>query len=260
MPTQLDDDDSRLPWGHLDPLAGQKSKRRKRRVFLIVGALIVVVGPLAYLWLTDFVRGKAVQSRSANSLKQIGIGIQIYHEGNGGLPPAAIRDKNGKPLLSWRVAILPYMEQYQLYIQFRLNEPWDSPHNKELLSKMPKIYASPYDEEATREFKTYYRVFTGKGTLFPNGGTLTFDQATDGLDNVVMVVEAGEAVPWTKPDELEYDPNKPLPQLGGVLRDSDTFQVVMANGDVRKIKRSVSEQSIRAAIICNDGIKPGPDW
>ena len=78
-----------------------------------------------------------------NNEKQIALAMHNYHAANDHLPPAAIKDKAGKPLLSWRVAILPYLEQAALYNKFHLDEPWDSPHNKALIASMPAVYACP---------------------------------------------------------------------------------------------------------------------
>src|SRR5262249_30142494 len=86
------------------------------------------------------VQGAASRTRSANNLKQIGLAMHNYHDVNGAFPPAAVCDKTGKPMLSWRVLILPYIEQDALYKEFKLDEPWDSEHNKKLLAKMPKVY------------------------------------------------------------------------------------------------------------------------
>src|SRR5262245_822885 len=101
-------------------------------------------------------------SRSANNLKQIMLAFHNYHDLYNGMPSAAICDKNGKPLLSWRVAILPLIEQDNLYKQFKLDEPWDSEHNKKLIPMMPKIYAVP-NVSKPGDTDTYYRVFYGNG-------------------------------------------------------------------------------------------------
>ncbi len=82
-----------------------------------------------------------------NNLKQIGFALHNYHETWKQFPPAAITDKNGKPLLSWRVAILPFTDHSQLHEKFHLDEPWDSPHNFALLKEMPSYYACPSDME-----------------------------------------------------------------------------------------------------------------
>src|SRR5262249_40256468 len=106
----------------------------------------------------------AVRAQSANNLKQIGLALHNYHDTMGNFPPAAIVDEQGNRLLSWRVAILPYIEQVELYKQFKLDEPWDSDHNKKLIAKMPKTYALP--NKMSKPGETHYRVFVGNGALF----------------------------------------------------------------------------------------------
>jgi len=169
-------------------------------------------------------------------------------------------DKQGKPLLSWRVALLPYVEQDNLYKQFKLDEPWDSEHNKKLLAIMPKIYAPARGKKTREPYSTYYRVFTGKDALFaPNGkNRFTIGNVPDGTSNTIAVVEAGEAVPWTKPEGLEYDAKKPLPKLGGQFRNG--FLVLMLDGSVRVVSRKVSEPTLRNAIMPADGNPLGSDW
>src|SRR5262249_27686727 len=171
------------------------------------------------------------EQQSVNNLKQLMIALHSFHDANMRLPPAAIRDKKtGKPLLSWRVALLPYIEQAALYQKFKLDEPWDSPHNMKLAEIVVPTYAVPGDK-AGEEPKTFYRVFVAAPGKPPQtawqtnpykdlplgafGGKLT--AIPDGTSNTLGVVEAGEAVPWTKPDELPYDPKAPLPKLGGLF-------------------------------------------
>src|SRR5438477_510375 len=129
-----------------------------------------------------------------------------YHDTYRHFPPQALTDKNGKPLLSWRVAILPFIEQDNLYRQFKLNEPWDSEHNKKLLETMPKVYAS-VNANTKEKFETFYQVFVGKGTVFEPGEKISFPQIPDGTSNTLMAVEAGDSVPWTKPEDLVFDPD-----------------------------------------------------
>ena len=204
------------------------------------------------------VREAAKRTTSANNLRQIGLAMHNYHDANRGLPPAAIYSRDGqqRPLLSWRVAILPYIEQSNLYRQFKLDEPWDSPNNIKLLAHMPKTY-EPVAGTAEPNC-TFYRVFTGKNTLFPRGRSLGLFAIPDGTSNTILAVEAGKAVPWTKPDELVYNPAGPLPPLGGMFKDG--FNVVMADGSVRFVKQTVSEKTLRAAITPAGGEILGPDW
>src|SRR5437773_109335 len=109
------------------------------------------------------VPGTPQRSAVANNLKQIGVAFHNYLSAHGTFPASAIYGKDGKPLLSWRVALLPYLEKGNLYREFKLDEPWDSPHNLKLLDKMPKVYA-PVAGDA-KEYWTFYRVFTGPGTI-----------------------------------------------------------------------------------------------
>jgi hypothetical protein len=177
----------------------------------------------------------------------------------GRLPPPAVLDKDGRPLLSWRVLVLPYIEQNALYQQFRLDEPWDSPHNLSLLPLMPKVYA-PFDGSRTPEpYTTFYQVFVGKGTAFEGPEGLCLGQDfPDGTSDTFLIIEAGSAVPWTRPEDLPYDAGKPLPRLGGLFKD--TFRAALADGSVRSLRRETSEETLRAAITRNGGDKPGPDW
>src|SRR5262249_19554003 len=138
--------------------------------------------------------------KSSNNLKLIGIGFHAFHDANGVLPNN-IYTKDYKPLLSWRVAILPYVEQEELYKEFKLDEPWDSENNKKLIAKMPRVYA-PVRVKA-KPGETYYQVFTGDKTLFTaKAGGKEFPRrtrlvdVTDGTANTGMVFEAGEPVVW----------------------------------------------------------------
>jgi hypothetical protein len=179
--------------------------------------------------------------------------MHSYQDVHGHIPPAVVYGHDGKPLLSWRVLILPFIEGEELYRQFKLDEPWDSPHNAQLLSKMPFVYeAPPWKARTMPPFHTIIHVFVGKGTAFegPRGLNLKED-FPDGTSNTIAFVEAGKPVPWTKPEDLAFDPAGPLPELKGIFKDS--FRIALADGSVRHVPLNISEARLRAAITRNGG-------
>jgi len=180
------------------------------------------------------VREAAARMQSSNNLKQIALALHGYHDANGHLPPAAITDpKTGKKLLSWRVAILPYIEQDNLYKQFKLDEPWDSPNNKKWGEIAVKTYVdSRVPAPDGKLNRTYYKVFTGKGAMF-DGAEVRLLDVTDGTSNTVMVLAGGESVPWAKPEDFDFDPTKKLPNLMGPF---DILLAAYGDGSVRTLR------------------------
>jgi hypothetical protein len=202
------------------------------------------------------VRQAAARMQSTNNLRQLGLAMHNYNDTFGSLPPRAVFNKDGKPLLSWRVMILPFIEQENLYKQFHLDEPWDSEHNKKLLAQMPKTYQLPGSKETE---KTFYQAFVGPGAFFE--GTKKFRipvDFPDGTSNTIMLVEAADPVPWTKPDDLPFHPDKPLPKLGHHFGNG--FNALLCDASVRFVSAKVSEKTLKAAITRNGGEVLGPDW
>jgi hypothetical protein len=186
--------------------------------------------------------------QNQNNLRQLLLAMHNYHSTFNRLPPAAIYDKRGKPLLSWRVQILPFIEQDALYKEFHLDEPWDSDHNKKLLDKMPRTFMA---EGQAKTNRTHYQVFVGKGTCFEGKKGIQFSDITDGLSNTFLIVEAGNAVPWTKPEDLPYDTDKPLPKLGGGAPGG--FLAGYADGSVHFLKQDIKPSTLHLLIQRNDG-------
>jgi hypothetical protein len=187
----------------------------------------------------------------------LGLAMHGYEDKHGRLPPAVVYGADGQPLYSWRVLILPFIGEEDLYKQFKLDEPWNSPHNIQLLAKMPPAYAIMPPSQARRApaYHTICHVFVGPGAAFEgrDGKSLKTD-FPDGTSRTLLIVEAGQPVPWTKPDELHYDPKGPLPELKGVFRDS--FRAAFGDGSVRHIPSNVSERTLRALITRNAGDTP----
>jgi hypothetical protein len=188
----------------------------------------------------------ARRQQSANNLKQLALALHNYDSAIGHLPPQAICDKSGKPLLSWRVEVLPYVEADNLYREFRRDEPWDSDHNKKLIEKMPKVFALA-DSEAEKAHETHYQGFAGPGAVFDGKTGIKITDVTDGTSNTILLVEAAKPVPWTKPEDVPFDNGKLGPRVGGVFQDG--FHAAMCDGSVRFFALPVkSEETLRAAV------------
>jgi hypothetical protein len=211
-------------------------------------------GPLPLFPSTNAVTRQITQ----NNLKMIGLAFHNYH-GEHGAFPVGVADKSGNLGLSWRVALLPYLEQGNLFKQFKLDEPWDSESNKKLIDKMPKFYAAP-QQQPTSGY-TFYRSFSGQGAIMPPVtqraqagqtilGTKIF-AIPDGTSNTLLVAEAAEPVIWTKPDDLPFTPGKP-PKLGGGVF-GDGFNAVLCDGSPRFIPITVDPKTLSNMIQINDG-------
>ena len=212
----------------------------------------------AYLRATTRLTGAAAATRSVNNLKQIALAMHSYADTNGSMPPAAVCDKKGKPQLSWRVLILPYIEQEALYKEFKLDEPWDSDHNKKLLAKMPSVYALPGSKPGTTD--THYRVFVGNDAGFDWVVGAKFPAAfSDGTSQTIMCVTAATAVPWTKPEELEFDPEKDMSKLIGFLFGGRA-QMAMFDGSVRTFTKALTKTTLHSAITRSGGEVLGSDF
>jgi uncharacterized protein (TIGR03067 family) len=194
---------------------------------------------------------KAARLRCSNTMHQVMLAMHNYHDAHGHFPHPAVCDKEGHPLLSWRVALLPQLGYGELHKQFKLDEPWDSENNKKLLAKIPKVYAS-LGAAPKVEHGTFYQVFVGNGAAFEEKTDVTFMDITDGTSGTIFLVEAWDAVPWTKPADLAYDPTKELPMFGGMLGDG-LFTFVLGDGSAHTTKNVVDAKAMHALITRNGG-------
>lgn len=199
----------------------------------------------------------AARTERKNNMKRVAIAFHNYHEVNGAFPGAgrpAGRDGAAvdKKLtgLSWRVHVLPYLNEAALYKQFHLDEPWDSEHNKTLIEKMPAVYRTAGVE---KRGETAIHVFTGKGAPFSDDRTPRIRDFTDGTSNALLSVEAApdKAEAWTKPGGLDFDPKKPIEALGAL--PEKTFLAVLADGSVQNVAMTVNPDLLRRMILFQDG-------
>lgn len=254
---------------------------RLNKVSRLVGAIVFIWAALLLVGLlrlvfqqgTTISDGDGMNMLDANNLKQMALALHNHQSAYDYLPAAAAyRTKDGKPGLSWRVALLPFLEQDNLFKRFKLDEPWNSEHNLALLAKMPAVYWSPW-QVGNHGGWTHYRVFGGTGSAFeprkdpidfrrqpglPEPGWQTPQDFPDGPADTILIATARIPVPWTMPDDLAFDPAQPLPQLGA--RPGKDFRVALGDGSVRRVSATVSLATLRAAITRNGGERLGPDW
>ena len=190
----------------------------------------------------------------ANNLKQIGLAMHNYLDAHGTFPPAFVADEEGKPLLSWRVLILPYLDQNELYKEFHLDEPWDGPHNKALIGRMPKAYACPSElGQPLEPGRTTYAVPRGPRTIFPGAVGLKIKEITDGTSNTILTIDLPDeqAVTWTKPDDWKapatIDPKAVL------TRHQKGSNTGFADGSVHFLKEAISPQTLHDLTTRNGG-------
>jgi prepilin-type processing-associated H-X9-DG protein len=197
-------------------------------------------------------RESARRAQCVSNLKCIGLLLHNYHDDQKALPPAAITDKAGRPLLSWRVAILPYIGGDTLQAKFHLDEPWDSPHNLTLLDRMPSIYACPSDMDR-KPGMTGYQAIIGPQTAFPpDFKPLRLEDFTDGTSNTILVGETRRLVPWTKPEDLAFDLTIPLSGLGSHHGyHNNGFNVLLADGSVKFLKSSINRPTLTSLLTRN---------
>jgi hypothetical protein len=231
----------------------------------VVATTDVEVGPAAGKAAAELLQSLASRKKvigRLNNLKQIGLALHNYHDVNGRLPTNVYNAK-GEAILSWRVLILPYLEQNNLFLQFKLDEPWDSDNNKKLITPMPKIYEVP--GRAAPKGTTYFQGFVspdrrkaprpanqfiGDAWLIEGEKMgISLVRIPDGTSNTIAVVEARDAVIWSKPDDLPF--GEKLPALGEA--GADRFAVLMFDGSVRMLSTKLDAATLKALITVNGG-------
>jgi hypothetical protein len=195
-----------------------------------------------------------VSGRATTNLRDIALAMHRYHDSHGKFPAAYTVDKQGRPLLSWRVQLLPLLGHEELYKQFRLDEPWDSQHNRTLIEKMPEVYrlpaAGPYGPARTKakeSGQTNYVVPVGKETAFPGSNALGASDIRNGCADTIVAVEVDDAcaVIWTKPEDLTFDSAHPTETLAKLPQGG--FWVALCDGSVRWIPKEFGRKNLPAA-------------
>jgi Protein of unknown function (DUF1559) len=237
---------ARLVLFHVDP---SENPQGPMVTVAIAGVLVALLLPAV-----QAAREAARRNASMNNMKQIMLALLNHEDRTKHFPAYANFDANGKPLLSWRVLILRELEEGDLYKQFHLDEPWDSEHNRQLISKMPAVYLDPSSRHQREEGKTNYLGVKGKGCMFEGTQeTLSMYSVRDGTSNTMMILQVNDdrAAIWTKPDDWELNEQDPLQGLKNSLHPG-IFLAGFCDGRVRAISDTI-DLSVFKALLTRAG-------
>jgi len=235
-------------------------------VLVVMGLLLVV----ATGWVATTIlvpRMATVTSRPAlqtsANLARIGAALQAYHQVHGRFPPAYLTDERGIPVHSWRVLILPYLDEGALYSAYRFDEPWDGPSNSRLLSRMPAVFASPDDIADPSTGVTSFLAITGPGTLFPPDGSASLRDVQDRWEDTLLVAEsAGSEIAWLEPEDLTvsrmtFQVNQ-APRTSIRRAGSGGPHILLADGTVRRLRVTIPARTLQGLTTIR-GFEP-IDW
>ena len=193
------------------------------------------------------------ESQIANSMKQIAVALHNYYADMGHFPPQSLVDSEGNRLLSWRVLILPYLDQQELFDRFHLNEPWDSPHNLPLARNIPFPYRATSNADAGNgpQKTRVLAPLTANSFFGRPGRPASLGEITDGPDQTVWFVQAAPqyAVVWSQPADLEIELDNPAM----LWQDENGCYASMVDGAVRYLSNQTTSQTVQALLSIDGG-------
>jgi hypothetical protein len=204
----------------------------------------------------------------SNNLKQIALALQNYHEAYGCFPPAYIADSRGKPVQSWRVLILPFIEEATLYNAYNFAEPWDGPHNSQLARLKPNLFSCPNSRDYWgQSCQANYLAISGPGTAFPGGRPASLRDVRDATSQTIMVAEsANTGIHWMEPRDLDVGAmsfvinDSSRPSISSPDPRSPHVILVDRAGWVLPLPRSVTPETVRAMTTISGGEPLSLDW
>ena len=187
--------------------------------------------------------------QSMKNMSAIIEALNNYEATHKEFPRRMLMTKDGNPGLSWRVAILPLINEEKLYAEFHLDEPWDSAYNRPLVDKMPAVYQSPMTK--AEPGRTNYMAVVGPQAVLADNAPIKARMIVDGTANTVAIVEANDAVEWTKPED--YVPSKDDPAAGlGKLHPKGHFLAGFPSGNVDFVPTELGAKSLNSMFDRND--------
>lgn len=260
------------------PDVSSRVARRWQR-WIKIAAIGVLLLALPAWWLRDTVT-QALESSHRSScnchLKQFGLAMHNYHDTFGSFPPAFVLGPDGRKWHSWRVLILPYLEQQALYDEYRFDEPWDGPNNRKLLAKMPQIFVCPSRPREPKSATllaigvlacndgpgpsvkngiTSYAAVLGQDCVFRGVQSVNVKEITDGTSNTLLIGECTHTkIPWTKPEDIDIAIHPTLGDPGGFSgTHGDGVMFLIADGAVKFLSTLLPQATVDALFTRNGG-------
>lgn len=232
--------------------AGDGKKTSNATVVLIAVSMVGILMCAGFVALllpaVQQAREAARRVQCQNHLKQIGLALHNYHDAFNTFPPAYVADEDGKPMHSWRVLILPYLDEPALYAQYDFTQPWDGPNNSRILNSRPQVYSCPSQAQGDGTSTAYAATF-GASCIFRGSEPVSIREITDGTSSTLLVAEAdGAKIPWTAPRDVNVD------ELGAAVLGPTGisslhrggFHALLADGSVRLISGTINLSTLQA--------------
>jgi hypothetical protein len=232
-------------------------RRARWRALCYYGAFGMFLFSLG-LWFVNasrHAREAAMASQCRGHFCGIALALHNYADAYGSFPPPFIADEQGRPMHSWRVLILPFIDQKDLYSRYRFDEPWDGPNNRQLHSESIRLFNCTTrfpDEDSPL---TSYLAVVGPDTVWPESGTVRPQDVTNGLRNTLMVVEVGNSdVHWMEPRDLHVLQMAPTinPKSGQGISSPHYLEkgahAVMVDGSSCILPNSLSADEVRGML------------
>jgi prepilin-type processing-associated H-X9-DG protein len=253
-----------IPYPGGTPFADAPPRRKTHTGVLVLVILLAVsvpmIGILLALLLPAVQAAREAARRAAciNNMKQLGLSLHNFHDANKHFPAIVDPDNPQQPPCSWRVQVLPYVEENARFQQYDPSQPWNGPNNRMLEDPMPTTYRCPSNPDAAG-LDTDYLAVVGPKAVFRDVGSTSFRNITDGTSNTIMLAESHTSgIHWMEPrdmktDDLSFGVNS---RAGGIQSTHPgVANVLMADGSVRSISDSTDPEVLKAMTTI-DGREP----
>lgn len=248
------------PSGPTNSPAPPRTKYKKYVGWVMAIAVCATGAAVAYRVVVDVRHEEECRA----NLERIGVALQDYEDRCGSFPPAYVLNEQGQRWHSWRVLLLPDLGYTDLYDQYRFDEPWNGPHNRQLLAQMPAVYGCPVDGKRAQGITNYFAI-VGPQTAWPEHCALSLKHVADGTSNTASLIESVDAgIAWLEPRDLNYADLKnggyhsnPRPSL----RHTEQVRFLFLDGSLQEYNRNIAEKLFRAVCTPAGGRPfPGVSW